>query len=158
MAVHPADHTAQQLEREQAQRQTARDHEHEHEHHASQTEEPTTHSPHDVMGHGGHAGMSMDDMVRDMRNRFLVAAIFSVPIMLWSPIGRDMLGFDVAGAVRAARRRVGAAAQPAGRSSTRAWIFFDGAVPGAAGPHPRHDGAGRGRRRRRLALLASASP
>ena len=40
--------------------------------------------------------MSMDDMVRDMRNRFLVAAVFSVPIVLWSPIGRDVFGFDVA--------------------------------------------------------------
>ena len=48
------------------------------------------------MGHPGHEGMSMDDMVRDMRNRFVVAAIFSVPILLWSPIGRDVLGFDVA--------------------------------------------------------------
>jgi P-type Cu2+ transporter len=53
-------------------------------------------SPPAVMGHGGHGGMSMADMVRDMRNRFLVAAIFSVPILLWSPIGRDVLGFDVA--------------------------------------------------------------
>lgn len=26
-------------------------------------------------GHGGHAGMSMDAMVRDMRNRFLVALL-----------------------------------------------------------------------------------
>jgi Cu2+-exporting ATPase len=39
---------------------------------------------------------SMDVMVRDMRNRFVVAAIFSVPILLWSPIGRDVLNFDVA--------------------------------------------------------------
>ena len=53
-------------------------------------------SPEEVMGHPGHEGMSMDDMVRDMRNRFLVAALFSVPILLWSPIGRDVLGFDVA--------------------------------------------------------------
>src|SRR5215204_5939754 len=31
-----------------------------------------------AMGHGGgHAGMSMADMVRDMRNRFLVAALLS---------------------------------------------------------------------------------
>jgi Cu2+-exporting ATPase len=52
--------------------------------------------PEEVMGHGGHAGMSMDAMVRDMRSRFLVAAIFSIPIMLWSPMGRDLLGFDVA--------------------------------------------------------------
>jgi Cu2+-exporting ATPase len=48
----------------------------------------------EAMGHGGHhAGMSMDDMVRDMRNRFLVAALLSVPILLWSPIGREVLGF-----------------------------------------------------------------
>jgi P-type Cu2+ transporter len=52
-------------------------------------------TPQDAMGHGGHAGMSMDDMVRDMRNRFLVAALLSVPILLWSPIGREVLGFTV---------------------------------------------------------------
>jgi Cu2+-exporting ATPase len=44
-------------------------------------------APEEVMGHGGHAGMSMAAMVADMRNRFLVAAVFSVPILLWSPIG-----------------------------------------------------------------------
>jgi Cu2+-exporting ATPase len=37
--------------------------------------------------------MSMDGMVRDMRNRFLVAAIFSIPIVLWSSIGRNVLHF-----------------------------------------------------------------
>ena len=47
------------------------------------------------MGHGGHGGMSMDAMVRDMRNRFLVAAVLSVPVLLWSPIGREVLGFTV---------------------------------------------------------------
>nr|MBA3551933.1 cation transporter [Actinomycetota bacterium] len=34
-------------------------------------------SPHEAMGHGGHAGMSMEGMVRDMRNRFLEAALLS---------------------------------------------------------------------------------
>src|SRR3712207_1611316 len=34
--------------------------------------------------HGHHAGMSMDDMARDMRNRFLVAALVSIPILLRS--------------------------------------------------------------------------
>ena len=57
--------------------------------------EPARRSPDEVMGHGGHAGMSMDGMVRDMRNRFLVAAIFSVPILLWSSIGRNVLHFTV---------------------------------------------------------------
>ncbi|WP_454860729.1 heavy metal translocating P-type ATPase [Promicromonospora soli] len=52
-------------------------------------------SPHDVMGHGGHGAMSMADMVRDMRNRFLVAALFAVPILVWSPIGHDVFGVDV---------------------------------------------------------------
>jgi len=54
-----------------------------------------TASPAEVMGHGGHGGMSMASMVRDMRNRFLVAAIFGVLITLWSRIGRDVLGFTV---------------------------------------------------------------
>ena len=56
---------------------------------------PTMRSPEEVMGHGGHAAMSMDVMVRDMRNRFLVAAIISVPIVLWSSIGRTVLHFTV---------------------------------------------------------------
>jgi Cu2+-exporting ATPase len=46
------------------------------------------------MGHSGHGGMSMAAMVADMRNRFLVAAVFSVPILVWSPIGRDVLGVN----------------------------------------------------------------
>jgi len=43
-------------------------------------------------GHGGHAGMSMDSMVRDMRSRFLVAALFAIPIALWSPLGESLFG------------------------------------------------------------------
>jgi Cu2+-exporting ATPase len=42
-------------------------------------------------GHGGHAGMSMAEMVRDMRNRFLVALVFAIPIALWSPLGETLL-------------------------------------------------------------------
>ena len=52
--------------------------------------------PHAAMGHGGHASMSMAGMVVDMRRRFLVAAVFSVPILLWSAIGRDVLHFGAA--------------------------------------------------------------
>ncbi len=36
------------------------------------------------MGHG--AGMSMEEMVRDMRSRFLVALGFAVPVFLYSPL------------------------------------------------------------------------
>jgi Cu2+-exporting ATPase len=45
--------------------------------------------------HDHHDAMDMTAMVTDMRNRFFVALIFSIPIMLWSPIGRDVFGFDV---------------------------------------------------------------
>src|SRR5436309_15197224 len=51
-------------------------------------------SPHDLMGHGGHGEMSMDATARDMRRRFLVAAVLSVPILLWSSIGRQVLHFS----------------------------------------------------------------
>jgi len=47
-------------------------------------------------GHGGHAGMSMAAMVRDMRNRFLVALVFTVPIVLWSMVGTELLGSELA--------------------------------------------------------------
>src|SRR5215218_6832355 len=46
----------------------------------------------DGHGHGGHAGMSMAAMVRDMRNRFLVALLFAIPIALWSPLGKSLFG------------------------------------------------------------------
>jgi len=81
----------------------------------------------DVMGHGGsHSDMSMDSMVRDMKNRFLVAAVLSVPITLLSPIGRNVVGFtwrlpfglrdDVVSLVLSLPVIFYAA-----------WIFFDGA-------------------------------
>ena len=38
------------------------------------------------MGHG--AGMDMQAMVHDMRNRFWIALIFSIPIFVYSPMGR----------------------------------------------------------------------
>jgi Cu2+-exporting ATPase len=41
------------------------------------------------MGHG--AGMDMQAMVRDMRNRFLISLIFSVPIFLYSPMGMSFI-------------------------------------------------------------------
>jgi Cu2+-exporting ATPase len=69
------------------------DHHRDHEHPGAPS--PVS-SPHDAMGHGGHGSMSMADMVRDMRRRFLVALVLSVPILLWSPIGREVIGFETA--------------------------------------------------------------
>jgi Cu2+-exporting ATPase len=36
--------------------------------------------------------MSMAAMVRDMRNRFLVALVFAILIAIWSPLGRSLFG------------------------------------------------------------------
>jgi Cu2+-exporting ATPase len=47
-------------------------------------------------GRGGHAGMSMEAMVRDMRDRFLVALVFTIPIVLWSMVGTELLGTELA--------------------------------------------------------------
>jgi Cu2+-exporting ATPase len=84
-------------------------------------------TPHEVMGHGGHAEMSMDAMVRDMRNRFVVAAVLSVPILLWSSIGRQVLHFEVPApfGLRDDVFQLIVSLPVIGYSS---WIFFDGAV------------------------------
>jgi P-type Cu2+ transporter len=87
---------------------------------------PRTSTPHDAMGHGGHGEMSMADMVRDMRDRFLVAALFSVPILLWSPIGREVIGFEVA-APFGLRDDVFSLVLSLPVVFYSAWIFFDGA-------------------------------
>src|SRR3954453_10454804 len=47
-------------------------------------------------GHGGHAGMSMEAMERDMRNRFLVALAVTLPTVLWSMVGTKLLGTELA--------------------------------------------------------------
>lgn len=87
---------------------------------------PPVVAPHEAMGHGGHHAMSMADMVADMRNRFLVAAGFSVPVLLWSPIGRDVLGFDAA-APFGLRDDVFGLLLSLPVVLYSAWIFFDGA-------------------------------
>jgi Cu2+-exporting ATPase len=84
-------------------------------------------TPQEAMGHGGHhAGMSMDEMARDMRNRFLVAAVLSIPILLWSPIGREVLGFP-APAPFGLRDDVFSLILSLPVVFWSAWIFFDGA-------------------------------
>ncbi|MYZ46294.1 copper-translocating P-type ATPase [Rhizobiales bacterium L72] len=44
---------------------------------------------HDEMAHemGHDVGMDMQDMVRDMRNRFWIALVFTIPIFVYSPMG-----------------------------------------------------------------------
>jgi P-type Cu2+ transporter len=57
---------------------------------------PTAERAEAAHGHGGHGGMSMEAMARDMRNRFLVALAFTVPIVLWSHVGTELLGTNLA--------------------------------------------------------------
>jgi Cu2+-exporting ATPase len=94
--------------------------------HGATTDEGSR-SPHEMMGHGGHGAMSMAAMVADMRNRFLVAAIFSIPIVLWSPIGREVLGFT-APAPFGMRDDVWSLLLSLPVIFYSCWIFFDGAV------------------------------
>jgi Cu2+-exporting ATPase len=53
---------------------------------------------HDPSGHGegGHAGHSTDEMAREMRNRFLLAVVFTLAIVGWSGIGKSIFGKPVA--------------------------------------------------------------
>jgi len=47
------------------------------------------HQMSDMMHDMGHApGMSMQDMANDMRNRFMVALLFAIPVFLYSPMGK----------------------------------------------------------------------
>ena len=71
--------------------------------------------------------MSMDGMVADMRRRFLVAVVFSIPILLWSPIGRDVLNFSVE-APFGLRDDVFQLVLSIPVIFWSAWIFFDGAA------------------------------
>ena len=61
-----------------------------HAHHDHAALERAEHA--DGHGHGGHAGMSMAAMVADMRNRFVVALAFAIPIAIWSPMGKSIFG------------------------------------------------------------------
>ena len=83
-------------------------------------------SPHEVMGHGGHGEMSMASMVADMRNRFVVAAVFALAVLVWSPIGRDVLGVDVP-VPFGLRVDVWELLLSLPVIFYSAWIFFDGA-------------------------------
>jgi len=50
----------------------------------------------DMMHEMGHSpGQSMDDMARDMRNRFFVALAFAIPVFLYSPMGAMFGDFAV---------------------------------------------------------------
>ncbi|HEX9642852.1 MAG TPA: heavy metal translocating P-type ATPase [Acidimicrobiia bacterium] len=84
-------------------------------------------SPHAVMGHGSHGEMSMEAMVADMRNRFMVALVFAIPVALWSPLGRDVVNFTVA-APFGLRDDVFGLVLSLPVVFWSSWIFFEGAA------------------------------
>ncbi|MGQ0601877.1 MAG: heavy metal translocating P-type ATPase [Anaerolineales bacterium] len=49
----------------------------------------------DQSAHGGHAGMTADDMARDMRNRFLVSLALTIPVFLFSHLATQILGIHI---------------------------------------------------------------
>jgi Cu2+-exporting ATPase len=64
-------------------------------HPATATAAATMTMPRDMaheMGHG--AGMDMQGMVRDMRNRFWISLVFTIPIFLLSPMGMDWIRLE----------------------------------------------------------------
>ncbi|MFP5252261.1 MAG: heavy metal translocating P-type ATPase [Actinomycetes bacterium] len=99
----------------------------EHAGHGEKADAEALRSPAEAMGHGGHGGMSMAAMVADMRNRFLVALLFSLSIVVWSPIGSDVLGLDVP-VPFGLRQDVWALLLSLPVIFYSAWIFFDGAL------------------------------
>nr|WP_030501644.1 heavy metal translocating P-type ATPase [Micromonospora purpureochromogenes] len=83
-------------------------------------------SPHEVMGHGGRE-MSMAAMIADMRRRFLVAAVLSILIVVWSPIGERVFRLSVP-VPFGLRQDVWAMLLSLPVIFYSCWIFFDGAV------------------------------
>ena len=83
--VHPAGHEAEAVHVAPAEAG--------HEDHPSQGEAHVSgelaHVAHG-MGHGG--GMSMDEMIADIKRRFWVAFLLAVPIFLYSPLFTDVIG------------------------------------------------------------------
>src|SRR5215469_2762153 len=47
-------------------------------------------------GEGGHGGHSMDHMARQMRDRFVLALVFTLAILAWSGVGKSLIGHYLA--------------------------------------------------------------
>ncbi|MDO8410937.1 MAG: heavy metal translocating P-type ATPase [Phenylobacterium sp.] len=61
-------------------------------HRGAKPDVAATNAGHDDMAEMGHgAGMDMAAMARDMRNRFLVALVFTIPIFFLAPMGVEAL-------------------------------------------------------------------
>lgn len=58
--------------------------------------QPADHADRDSMGHemGHGAGMDMQEMARDMRNRFFIALLFALPVFLYTSMGMQFLQLE----------------------------------------------------------------
>ncbi len=63
---------------------------------AAKPAHPAEHADMDSMGHemGHGAGMDMQAMARDMRNRFFIALAFAVPVFLYTSMGMESLNLE----------------------------------------------------------------
>ncbi|MCW5880461.1 MAG: heavy metal translocating P-type ATPase, partial [Anaerolineae bacterium] len=73
---------------------------HAHAGHAAAPPAPADHAGHAMADHD-HAGHAMSDpgmaaaMERDMRNKFFIALLLTIPIVLYSPLGMNLLGVSL---------------------------------------------------------------
>jgi len=81
---------------------------------------------HAGMGHDMPAPDMAGDMARDMRNRFLVALAFTIPVLLLSDIGYDALGIHVVTSLDARNWLMAALSTPV--VWWAGWIFIGGAA------------------------------
>lgn len=69
--------------------------------HATMEQGQIEHADHDMGGvmdhsaHGGHAGMTMADMALDMRKRFFISLILTIPVFLFSHLATQILGLHI---------------------------------------------------------------
>lgn len=100
-----------------------------------------------AMGHG--SAMSMADMVRDMRNRFLVALLLAIPVFLYSPLATQVFNVRLATPFGVdPKLLMFILSTPAVLWSGQ--IFLRGRLPRAAPPDPRYVGSGGAVGRQRL--------
>ena len=91
-----------------------------------QEHEPPVAPEHAGMGHDMSAPDMAGDMARDMRNRFLVALAFTIPVVLLSDIGYDAFGIHVVTSLDARNWLMAALSTPV--VWWAGWIFIGGAA------------------------------
>ena len=126
-------------------------------HDRMQYEAPATQADHMRPSHmGDHMGHDMSDpgmaaaMERDMRNRFFVALLLTIPTVLYSPLGMNLLGLRLPTFGLGENVIMLLLTTPVVFYS--GWIFISGSYHSLRQPHAQHERAHRHGRARRLPL------